>query len=383
MFGRLAGSAAGYCGFGMEGDGNVTRDEQGGRPDGPAVGAKGPFGPGLVRFVLLVLVLVLSGAAWVGSYAVTPLVPDATDSRLVLIPPRTVLPGIQRLLVEGGVIRDDVRFRILARLLGDERRLQAGEFRLSPGQTPLAILKILAAGRIVLRPVTIPEGASLAEIADILVAGGWVDRAEFLRLAVDPTFIRDDLRLASDSLEGYLFPDTYYLGRGQGPRDIVRMMVVRLRELLGEIGIDGKGSPAHGLTLHQLLTLASIVEKETAVAAERPLIARVFLNRLQKGMRLQTDPTVIYGLADFDGNLTRKDLREPTPYNTYLIKGLPPGPIASPGRAAIEAVLQPAEGAYLYFVSKNDGTHQFSSSLAEHNRAVRRYQKSPSRRGKR
>ncbi len=129
-----------------------------------------------------------------------------------------------------------------------------------------------------------------------------------------------------------------------------------------------------GYTVHQILTLASIIEKETGTASERPIISSVFHNRLKKGMRLETDPTVIYGIENFDGNLTRKHLRTPTPYNTYKMKGLPPGPIASPGLAAIEAALYPAETAYLFFVSRKDRTHQFSSTLAEHNRAIRKYQ---------
>ena len=155
-------------------------------------------------------------------------------------------------------------------------------------------------------------------------------------------------------------------------------MVSQMRTVLAETGAES-GLPQANLDVHEILTLASIVEKETGQTLERPLIARVFLNRLHKGMRLQTDPTVIYGIKDFDGNLTRHHLREYTPYNTYVIKGLPPGPIGSPGRAAIEAVMQPARGSYYYFVSKNDGSHYFSKSLTEHNRAVNKYQK---RRGK-
>ncbi len=328
--------------------------------------------------MLLALVAVaVAGAAWLLTYAVSPLRPGAgVDDTVVAIPSRAGLAGIQQVLVDAGVLRDDVRFRILARLFGRGRRLQAGEFRFGPGQTPLDVLRTLATARPVLWPVTVPEGANLNDVADILAGAGLVKRGQFLRLVTDRAFVRKQLGIDVPSLEGYLFPDTYRLSRSQDDAAIVGMMLARLREQLRGLGVvPGSGQVAQGLSLHGLLTLASIVEKETAVAAERPLIARVFLNRLAIGMRLQTDPTVIYGLVDFNGDLTRADLEKSTPYNTYLIKGLPPGPIANPGRAAIDAVLHPSDGAFLYFVAKNDGTHQFSATLAEHNRAVHRYQK--------
>jgi len=326
-------------------------------------------------FFLLLFLSLLAAGGWLYLYAVSPVAPGDDAPRSVLIPSGVPMPGIQRILVAEGLAADDFRFRLLARLTRMERRLQAGEYRLSGSLSPLAILHELAAGRIVQRPMTIPEGANLAEVATIFANGGWLAREEFFRLAADTGFIRDELRINADSLEGYLFPDTYYLTRGQKGREIITMMAARLRSVLAEMGVAEEGRVAHGLTLHELLTMASIVEKETAAPTERPLIARVFLNRLQMGMRLQTDPTVIYGLAMFDGNLTRTHLRTPTPYNTYVINGLPPGPIGNPGRASIEAVLRPADGSYLYFVSKNDSTHHFSQTLAEHNRAVQQYQK--------
>ncbi len=323
---------------------------------------------------LLIFSTLLVIAGWFYIYAVTPVAPDSAGERVVLIPPGMNLPGIQRVLAAEGLGGDDFRFRLLARLTRLERRLRAGEYRLAGSFSPLRILRELASGRIVHRPVTIPEGANLKEVASILANGGLLAREEFLRLAGDAEFIRNEMRINAGSLEGYLFPDTYYLSRGQKGEEIIAMMVGRLRSVLAELGVGDVGRVTQGLTLHELLTMASIVEKETASPAERPLIARVFLNRLQKRMRLQTDPTVIYGLSMFDGNLTRRDLRTATPYNTYVINGLPPGPIGNPGRASIEAVLSPAVGPYLYFVSKNDGTHHFSSTLAEHNRAVQQYQ---------
>ena len=175
-----------------------------------------------------------------------------------------------------------------------------------------------------------------------------------------------------EHLEGYLFPETYTLIRQETDEaSVLRQMVAQFEREWATIRPAEPGP----MTRHQLVTLASIVEKETGVAEERPLIARVFLNRLQRNMRLQSDPTVIYGIPDFTGNLTRAHLRQATPYNTYVIPALPPGPICNPGRAALEAVLRPADANALYFVSKNDGTHVFSTNLADHNRAVRTYQK--------
>jgi UPF0755 protein len=294
------------------------------------------------------------------------------DAGPLLIPAKTSLAGIEKILVESGVIPPGRGFYYLARVSRLSQRLQAGEYLFTPGQTPYQILRTLAAGTTVRWAVTIPEGATIYQLADILAAGGWGERELFLKLVRDPEIIaRHEVR--AESLEGYLFPDTYQLRRGQDPREIIRLMVERGKQVRQELG-DLRNNEM-GLSPHQVLTLASIVEKETAVPEERPLIARVFLNRLRLGMRLQTDPTVIYGLIDFNGNLTRKDLQTPTPYNTYLINGLPPGPIANPGRAAIAAVLHPVADPSLYFVSKNDGTHHFSRDLAEHNRAVLKYQK--------
>jgi len=308
---------------------------------------------------------------WLWSYGVTP-ASIAGANLHVLIPPKTSLAGIERILAENGVIPPGRGFYCLARISGLSKRLQAGEYLFTPGQTPLQILRTMAHGSTVRWSVTIPEGANIYQLAEILAQGGWGERKLFLKLVRDPEILALH-GVRAKSLEGYLFPDTYQLMRGQDPREIIALMVDRGRQVRRELG-DLSNTP-QGLSPHEVLTLASIVEKETGVPEERPLIARVFLTRLRLGMRLQTDPTVIYGLTDFDGNLTRKNLETPTPYNTYLNNGLPPGPIANPGRAAIAAVLYPASDSYLYFVSKNDGTHYFSRDLAEHNRAVAKYQK--------
>jgi UPF0755 protein len=257
-------------------------------------------------------------------------------------------------------------------LLGKANKLQAGEYAIAAGLRPHEVLSILQQGKVLYRPVVIPEGTELRSIADILATGGWIDRGRFLQLAHDPAYIRQ-LGVEADSLEGYLFPDTYYLSRGQlNEAGIIGMMVGNFQQVFADVMENGPQNPIN-MTPHEIITLASIVEKETGQPQERPMVARVFLNRLDRDMRLQADPTVRYATGKPEGPLTRSNLQEPSPYNTYLIKGLPPGPICNPGRAAILAVLQPAEGDYLYFVSKNDSTHHFSRTLQEHNRAVARY----------
>lgn len=331
------------------------------------------------RFLLIFLLLgpLFCWLLWLGAYAFLPgpaSGPRNADNRVeVLIPRHSGLKKIAEILAAKGVVRDDARFIMLAHLMLVAPRLQAGEYELALGKTPCEVLRTLAAGRVLYRPVTIPEGSDLRRVAAILAADGWVDQERFAALARDALLIKE-LGLEVNSLEGYLFPETYSLSRGhQDERAIIMMMASKSAEIFETI--SKKAGRDTGLTRHQILTLASIVEKETAKSEERPLIAGVLLNRYQKGMRLQADPTVIYGLSNFTGNLTRQDLDTPSPYNTYLNDGLPPGPICNPGRAAIEAVVMPADVEYLFFVSMNDGSHYFSETLEEHNQAVHKYQK--------
>ncbi len=333
--------------------------------------------------------VLLAAGVWFWRYPEQP-GPERTAVARVEIPPGTGVVGIKHILVRGGVIKDDPRFILLAKLMGS-RRLKAGEYAFQPGLSPRAVLDCLAAGKTVLHAITLPEGVTLQQTADIIKAGGWGEREEFLRLAVDPGFI-GGLGLQTASLEGYLFPDTYFFEKGTGVRAMVSTMAKRMAQVLDEEGVPKPESPqtvapfgsgaasasaAQGPRLgrHEVLTLASIIEKETALAFERPLVAKVFLSRLRTGMKLQADPTVTYGLAKFGSPLTKSDLVSPTPYNTYVHKGLPIGPICNPGRTAIAAVLRPAPDEYSYFVSQNDGSHYFSKTLAEHNRAVARYRK--------
>ncbi|MFH7320058.1 endolytic transglycosylase MltG [Desulfurivibrio sp. D14AmB] len=326
-------------------------------------------GPRRLAF-LLPLLLAVFLALWLGFYAFGA--GPAREETLVYIPPGSSLPAIQRHLVEAGVLRPDRRFRWLALFSGQRQQLKAGEYAVGAGASPRQLLALLASGRTVRRQVTIPEGANLFQVAQLLAEQKLVDSPDFVAFATDPaTPVR--FGLDSPTLEGWLFPDTYYFTRGQRQEEIVRVLVERARRMLTELLAELDNET--GLNERELMTLASIVEKETGLAAERELIAGVFFNRLERRMRLQTDPTVIYGLQSFDRRLTRQDLRTPTPYNTYLISGLPPGPIANPGREAIAAVLRPQETDYLYFVSRNDGSHHFSRNLRDHNRAVQRYQR--------
>jgi UPF0755 protein len=237
---------------------------------------------------------------------------------------------------------------------------------------PLEILDRFRRGLVVLHPVTIPEGYSVRQIAEVLRGAGIGDPEELLGLAESPAFI-SELGLDVPTLEGYLFPDTYGLPRNISTADIVRRMVGRFQETYQSVWANRAAEL--GLTRHQVVTLASIIEKETGSGIERPIISAVFHNRLRLRMPLQSDPTVIYPIKNFDGNLRKVDLVRDNPYNTYRRRGLPPGPIGNPGREALEAALYPSPVDYLYFVARNDGSHHFSRTLREHNKAVDQYQR--------
>lgn len=268
------------------------------------------------------------------------------------------------------LIKSKDLFIFWALLKGGSRDIKAGEYSLNQSMSPVTIFTILASGAVKTHPLTIPEGLAAEQIADILAQKCLVDKREFMALAMDIN-LAASYHIDGQSLEGYLFPDTYLLSRDMGARQIIDLMIKRFWDIFSNLK-KGHETP---MSLREIVTLASIVEKETGLAEERPLIASVFLNRLKRRMRLESDPTVIYGLKDFDGNLTKKDLQSPSPYNTYRNRGLPPGPIANPGRESLKAVINPAQTDYLYFVSRNDGSHYFSTTLREHNRAVIRYQK--------
>ena len=308
----------------------------------------------------LLAILLLSGA---GVAAVrgwlSPRTPDAPE-RLFTVSRGESLADIARNLERAGLVRSGLAVKWLARWRG------------LPGE----ILARIAQGRVETYQVVVPEGFTMAQIATRLEAAQLADAREFLELARDPATAAA-MDIEGETLEGYLFPETYRIPRGLAPDEIARILVAQLLQVWEEIEPQAR---EQGLSMRDVVTLASIVEKETGAAEERPLIASVFRNRLKRGMRLETDPTVIYGIPDFDGNLRRRDLDDAAnPYNTYRISGLPPGPIASPGADALRAVVYPAETDYLYFVSRNDGTHAFSRSYREHVLAVNRYQKTRTR----
>ncbi len=294
----------------------------------------------------------------------------------VRISPGSDLRQIARTLADAGVIASPQAFIMAARIGGFDRRLHPGDYRLDPGMSIPSLLRTLLDGRGRTAAVTIPEGWRAEQIAERLAASGVCTREAFLQAVRDPTLL-SELSIPGPSAEGFLFPETYALPLPAPPTEVVRAMHRQFTKVWGELT---SGVPNAPLSPLAIVTLASIVERETSVPGERPLVAAVFLNRLRIGMPLQADPTVIYGIDDFDGNIRRRDLQAANPYNTYVIRGLPPGPIANPGRESLAAVLAPAPVDFLYFVARNDGTHQFSRSLAEHTRAVQRYQVAGGRR---
>jgi len=320
---------------------------------------------------LFFIIAAAAAAGWFALYAYAPAPPVDFSEATVLIPRGSSVEEIGSLLDEAGVLRADFRFLLLTRFLDVSSKLPAGEFRLTTGQTPVQLLRQLVSVEPVGHRVTVAEGLRIEEIAAIFANEGWADKNRFIGLSRDPAFIKSLGLNKLDSLEGYLYPDTYLMVKPAVPEErLLERLVKRALAVWSELD-RGQSS----MSRHQVFTLASIVEKETGKGEERPLIASVFHNRLRRSMKLQSDPTVIYGVDDFDGIITKNHLKSPNPYNTYYIQGLPPGPICSPGREALQAVLTPADSDFLYFVSKNDGSHQFSTNLRDHNRAVRTYQR--------
>jgi UPF0755 protein len=270
-----------------------------------------------------------------------------------------------------GLFEHPDRFKLIARFKGYDKKIRAGEYELSAAMSPRQILQKLVSGKVRLYRLTIPEGYTLRQIAAVAEKSGLCSAAEFSAAAASLPLMAAQ-GIPAKNLEGYLYPDTYFFPRGVTGLEIVRAMTARFNTVFKP---EWKTrADALKMSVHAVVTLASIIEKETGAAFERPLISSVFHNRLKRKMRLETDPTVIYGIPNFNGNLTRKDLTTPTAYNTYVIRGLPPGPIANPGTKSIEAALYPADTDYIFFVSKKDTTHQFSTNIKDHNKAVRKYQ---------
>jgi UPF0755 protein len=289
----------------------------------------------------------------------------------VYIPRGTPFSQVVNLLDEKGLIRSRLFFRAMGYFYNAPRQIKAGEYEFSRALPQGEILRKLVDGDVKKHTVVVPEGFTVRLIAARLAANGLVDEKEFLRLARDREFLAT-LKIPAPSAEGFLFPDTYNFDRTMDARMILKTMSDRF--WVKVTGAMIEKARAQGLGLKEWVTLASIIEKETGRKEEMPLVSAVFHNRLRIKMPLQSDPTVIYGIENFDGNLTRRHLERQNPYNSYLNRGLPPGPICNPGMDALTAALNPAPVEYFYFVSRNDGSHQFSATLAEHSRAVRKYQ---------
>jgi len=328
----------------------------------------------LLVFLLLLLIAAGAGAAVLYSRVNQPYRGYDGAEQFVEIAPGNGSLGIGERLVASGVIRDMLTYRTALWMSRQGRHLKAGEYRFDRAMTPFEIIDKLARGDVFVINVTFPEGLTFAEMAKIFETHGLGTAASFIQAARDPAPIHE-LDPAAKDLEGYLFPETYALPRHTDAAKLARLMVARFEKVLTpELR---QAAAARKLTVRQAVTLASIVEKETAKADERPLVAAVYTTRLRVGMPLQCDPTVIYGLVKagrYDGNIHKDDLSFDSPYNTYRYPGLPPGPIASPGRASIEAAIHPADADFVYFVSRNDGSHEFARTLEEHNRNVQKYQ---------
>lgn len=298
--------------------------------------------------------------------------PTPSDTvREIHVEPGDSFSTVARKLSEQQIIVNRQLFSLWARFTGADKKLHLGFYRFETPTPAAQVLDRIVTGKGTLLSVTIPEGLTIVEIAELLAKAGFADKEKFIAATQEPELLAQ-LNLQGKSLEGYLFPSAYYFAPRTSERRIVAVLVGQFRR--ASRPLFEKVDESIKMTPHEIVTLASIIEKETGVEAERTLVAAVFHNRLKRGMPLQSDPTVIYGIKDFNGNLTRKDLQEYTPYNTYRIAALPPGPICNPGVASIKAALSPADDPALYFVSKNDGTHQFSADLASHNQAVRTYQ---------
>lgn len=285
----------------------------------------------------------------------------------VYIPKGTSFSSIAKIFKEKGIIRNETVFIIIGKIYGIEKKARAGYYLFTKEMTVLDVIKKLLEGKITEYTVTVVEGDSLYEIADKLSKINSDFKTQLFQLAYDKAFLHS-LKIDAPSLEGYLFPDTYNIPKGLELEEIVRLMVKRFWEVYDSKLIEK--TKKIGWTVNQVVTLASIIEKEAKLDEEKPLISAVYHNRLKIGMPLQADPTAIYGIKRYKDGVTKNDLKNRSPYNTYIIKGLPPGPIASPGLKPILAALNPAKVPYLYFVSRGDGSHEFSTDYKAHVSAI-------------
>jgi UPF0755 protein len=321
----------------------------------------------LRKLLAILLLLVLGAGAWLAWGVMSPITPPG--QKFVLLRSGLTTRKIAAELKNAGVIKNERAF-LIWHYLHHKRSLKAGEYLFERPATMIDIYRRLERGDIYTHTVVVPEGFTMFDIAAAIEQSGLGTREDFLKVARSDTDLIQDLAPQATSLEGYLFPDTYEFTRTQSMRDIATVMVHHFRQVANTIGLT--------TDIHPTVTMASIVEKETAAPAERPLVASVYYNRLTKRMALDADPSVIYAelLANtYSGALHHDDLQAKSPYNTYRYPGLPPGPIANPGRSSLEAAMHPASSDFLYFVSDGNGHHRFARNLEEHNRNVNAYRR--------
>ena len=331
----------------------------------PAAGTPRPTGQGGALAVL--------AAALLSAFLLFDTHPTGHwEGKLVLVPKGSPLREVVGIFREGGILPHPFAFRALVLLTFSGRQLHYGEYAFPTPPSAFEVWRKLVRGDVIKYEVTVPPGANLYDVAKLLEEKNLATAEAFLATATSSAVL-GRLDIPGESAEGYLFPDSYILVKPVTPGEILEFMVRQFRR---KVPPDAeKRAKEAGLSLHQVVTIASIIEKETGVEEEKPIVSAVIRRRLALGMPLQMDPTVIYGMKRFDGTVTRKDLRTAGPYNTYLNRGLPPGPIANPGAAALVAALNPSKEDYLFFVSRNDGSHTFSRTLPEHNRAVEEFRR--------
>ena len=322
--------------------------------------------------VLVVGAVAVLGWSRVHAFLTTP---PADDGQVIVveIPRGSSGRDVAELLDREGIVTDGERFYLLLRYRDAVPGIRAGEFEFRTDWTPDQVVDALLHAPEVTYPLGVPEGLRYIEVAErVRDAGrGW-SAERFVELVRAPEMLAL-AGVGAEDLEGYLFPETYRFSRDATERDVVEAMLRQFQAHYGEA--EEARAAELGMTRHEVVTLASLVERESAVPSERPVVASVFHNRLAKGMKLECDPTIVYGIANYDGIIHRSDIRNPHPWNTYVHAGLPKGPIANPGAESLRAVLYPADSEYLFFVSMNDGTHHFSETYGEHARMVRKYQR--------
>jgi UPF0755 protein len=292
---------------------------------------------------------------------------------IITIPKGASLSQVGSILQEKGIISSGLVFKVVAFIRGEQRKIKAGDYALKTGSDAGDVLDQLISGKTFMVSLTIPEGYDMRQVADLFQQNGFMSKEDFLKLAQDPKFM-EELGIEGSSVEGYLFPDTYffrYSEKNDG-KLMMKRMVQRFQGIYDKY-VKATAEENHWTTI-QVVTMASLIEKE-ARASEHALVSAVFHNRLRQNMKLQTDPTIIYGIKPMGAKITKEDKNRKHPYNTYQNFGLPPGPIANPGKESLIAAVNPAEVDYTYFVAKNDGSHEFNNNLSDHNNAVRRYQR--------